>query len=174
MATSVDTNVLSYLLLNEDPDLADAAERALQRAAQEGAVVVSGPVLAELLAVGKWEEPELTTRLIEVGIEIDDRWDRTVWTYAAAAFNRYLSIRRPAEYECPQCGTRQRFRCSSCHAELGKPKHVLSDFLIGGHALRYECTLLTNDVGPYRSFFPDLRVIPLLPKAEEPEPGPDR
>ncbi len=163
VATSVDTNVLSYLLLDQDAALADAAVRALQGAAGLGAVVVGGPVMSELLAIGKWDEPELSARLGEAGIEIDDRWDREVWAYAAAAFNRYLGTRRPAEYECPQCGTRQRFRCHSCHADLGKPKHVLSDFLIGAHALRYDCALLTNDVGPYRSFFPDLQVVALLP-----------
>lgn len=163
MATSVDTNVLSYLMLDQDAALADAAVRALQGAAEQGAVVVSGPVMAELLAIGTWDEPELSARLSEAGIEIDDRWDRAVWTYAAAAFNRYLATRRSAEYECPQCGTRQRFRCNACHADLGKPKHVLSDFLIGAHALRYDCSLLTNDVGPYRSFYPDLRVVALLP-----------
>ena len=168
MATSVDTSVLSYLLLNEDPYLADAAERALHLAAQEGALVVSGPVMAELLAIGKWDEAELTSRLNEAGILIDDRWDRAVWSNAATAFSLYLSSRRPAEYDCPQCGTRQRFRCNSCHAELGKPKHVLSDFLIGAHALRYDCSLLTNDVGPYQSFFPDLLMVPLIPDVRDP------
>lgn len=95
-----------------------------------------GPVMAELLTVGTGGASELTARLSEVGIEIDDRWDRDVWVQAAAAFDRYLRTRRPAEYVCPRCGTRQRFRCASCHADLGRPRHVLADFLIGAHAAR--------------------------------------
>jgi hypothetical protein len=118
--------------------------------------------MAELLAVGTWDASQLATRLLDAGIEMDDRWDREVWAQAAAGFSRYLLARRPAEYVCPNCGTRQRFRCGTCGAELGKPRHVLADFLIGGHASRYECSLLTNDVGLYRSFFPNLHVVPLI------------
>ncbi len=166
VATSVDTNVLSYLLLNNDPGLADAAERALTRATREGAVLVSGPVMAELLAVGKWDGTELASRLTEAGIDIDDRWDLEIWTHAAAAFTRYMKTGHRAGSACPHCGTHQRLRCRCCHAELGWPKHVLSDFLIGGHALHYECSLLTHDAEPYRAFFPDLHVVPLLADAE--------
>lgn len=78
MATSVDTNVLSYLLLNESPTLADAAERALLSAAKDGILLVCGPVMAELLAVGTWDASQLATSLLDAGIEIDDRWDREV------------------------------------------------------------------------------------------------
>lgn len=167
MATSVDTNVLSYLLLNDDESLADAAERALQEAAAGGILLVCGPVFAELLAVGTWDASELASALSEVGIEIDDRWDRDVWAEAAAGFARYLRTRRPAEYVCPNCGTRQRFRCRTCRAELGRPRHVLADFLIGGHAARYGCALLTNDVGLYQSFFPQLHLVTLASSAAD-------
>lgn len=162
MATSADTNVLSYLLLNEHPTFADAAERALKTVASDGIVLVSGPVMAELLAVGTWDSSQLESKLLNAGLEIDDRWDVDVWAHAAAGFRRFLSARRSSEYVCPNCGTQQRFRCAACNAELGKPRHVLADFLIGGHASRYECALLTNDVGVYRSFFPDVHVVPLM------------
>ncbi len=103
MATSVDTNVLSYLLLDSDKALADADEQALAGAAAEGIVVVCGPVFAELLAIGVWDAAELPRS----HIEIDDRFNQDVWVDAVKAFAHYLDARRPAEYLCPDCSTRQ-------------------------------------------------------------------
>ncbi len=165
MATSVDTNVLSYLLLDSDKALADAAEQALANAAAEGIVAVCGPVFAELLAIGVWDATGLAAELSKSHIEVDDRFSRDAWVEAANAFAHYLDARRPAEYLCPTCGTRQRFRCRSCGSELGRPKHVLTDFLIGAHAKHFAYALLTHDTGVYESFFPQLRLLRLSPAA---------
>ena len=137
MATSVDTNRLRCLLLDSDKALADATEQALADAAAEGIVVVCGPVFAELLAVGVWDAPGLAAELPRSHIEVNDRFSQDAWVAAAKAFAHYLDARRPAEYLCPNCGARQRFRCRSCGSELGRPKHAFTDFLIGAHAVHF-------------------------------------
>jgi len=39
------------------------------------------------------------------------------------------------------------------------PRRILSDFIIGAHALRRHATLLTWDEGVYRTYFSDLAIV---------------
>lgn len=146
MVTCVDTNVISYLLLDADPDKAAAAQTALDNASGAGRIVVCGPVFAELLAAGAWDQPALLAGLSAMRLDLELDFDRHVWVGASVAYARYLAARRPADYTCPRCLARQRFRCRQCGQELSRPKHVLSDFLIGAFAQSREYALLTDDV----------------------------
>ena len=50
-------------------------------------------------------------------------------------------------------------KCSKCSAIITPKRLILSDFLIGGHALVEGGKLLTRDRGFYRSYFRQLEVI---------------
>ena len=47
-------------------------------------------------------------------------------------------------------------RCSYCGNKLDSKEHVLSDFYIGGFALKKCDAILTRDRGIYKKYFTDL------------------
>ncbi|MDP2949767.1 MAG: hypothetical protein Q8P22_09560 [Chloroflexota bacterium] len=76
---------------------------------------------------------------------------------AGRAWTDYVR-RRPARPACPQCGIAQDVRCSSCDASIQPRQHVLSDFVIGAHALVQADRLLTRDRGYYATYVPELKL----------------
>jgi len=49
--------------------------------------------------------------------------------------------------------------CPQCMAMLTKRLHVLADFLIGAHALVHADCIISRDLGVYRTYFNDLKVV---------------
>jgi len=137
MTTSVDTNVL-IALWNEDYALNTRASTALGKAMGRGALVVSAPVFAELLAAPGRSEEFLNEFLHDTGISAD--WDlgEAVWRLAGRGFQRYVRGRRK-------------------HRDTG-PRRILADFLIGAHALHNRFQLLTLDERVYKGTFPQLDI----------------
>jgi predicted nucleic acid-binding protein len=60
---------------------------------------------------------------------------------------------------CHQCGQAVTADCPQCRAPLTKRLHVLADFIIGAHALIHADGILSRDLGIYKTYFSDLRVI---------------
>lgn len=137
MITAIDTNVI-VALWDRDPMLNRAAQSALDRALDQGGLVISAPVAAELLACHGREENFVDSFLAETGIGVDWELGEPVWRAAGRAFQAYALRRR-----------RERGSGS---------RRILADFLIGAHALEKGCELLTLDDGLYRAAFPDLRI----------------
>jgi predicted nucleic acid-binding protein len=137
MTTAIDTNVIVALWDAEDT-LHRVARAALDKAFDEGTLVISGAVYAELLAAPGRTEAFIDEFCEETGIEVEWEVGERVWRVAGAAFQSYSARRR-----------KQR---------SAEPRRILTDFLIGAHALVSGYKLLTLDVGIYQASFPKLGV----------------
>lgn len=138
MITAVDTNVLIGIW-NEDDALNATARSAIDASLALGSLVISAPVFAELLAAPNRAETFLDYFFSETGITVDWNLNESDWRMAGRAFRAYASRR-----------SKQR--------DPG-PRRILTDFLIGAHALRRGYRLLTLDDRLYRAAFPRLPII---------------
>jgi predicted nucleic acid-binding protein len=139
MTTSIDSNIIVALWRQDDP-LNDIAAKMLIRARKQGRLIVSAPVYAELMGDPRRTESELNEFLRDTGIFIDWTLDERTWREAGRAYQGYVQRRR---------------------SETGTyPRRILTDFLIGAHALVRGYTLLTFDQRLYATAFPTLPIIP--------------
>jgi predicted nucleic acid-binding protein len=137
MTTAVDTNVM-IALWDKDAALSLAAQNALDAAFNRGTLVAAAPVFAELLAAPGHSETFVGSFFEETGITVDWELPEQIWRSAGRAFQAYPERRR-----------RQRDRGA---------RGILTDFLIGAHALTNGCRLLTLDDRLYRTAFPKLSI----------------
>lgn len=138
MRTAIDTNIISALWTGEPH--ADGVRVALLRARDEGSLVISPIVYAEISA-----HPRVTPRLVdrflsETGIEADFIMSEPAWREVASRFSRYAKRRRASRG--------------------GSSKRLLADFMIAAHALVQADRLLTFDSGAaYQRDFPELSLL---------------
>ncbi len=137
MTTAIDTNVI-VALWDDDPSISLAAETALETAFRRGSLVVSAPVVAELIAAPGRTEAFITLFLEENGIAIDWDFGETIWLSAGRAFQAHAERRR-----------KQRDH---------RTRRLLADFLIGAHAHIRGYRLLSLDERIYRAAFPALKI----------------
>jgi predicted nucleic acid-binding protein len=135
--TSLDTNVLVYLL-NQDDALNRRALVGIENARRSGRLVVCGPVYAELLGLPSRTQTILDEFFSLGGIEIEWRFEADVWRTAGVAFQGYVKRRLGDGKELP--------------------RRILTDFLVGAHAVIRGYTLLTVDKRLYKVSFSGIRV----------------
>ena len=135
MITAVDTNVLLDVLLF-DQFHEPQSEAQLRDAYDRGAVLVCDIVYAELVPAFP---------------------DRNVLDGALAAIGAQLSpIDTAIAWEAGMRWRRYR--------EAGGPRQrIMTDFLIGAHALAAADAFLTRDQGFYRTYFPELSLSAASP-----------
>jgi predicted nucleic acid-binding protein len=131
MITAVDTSVLLDVIM-ADPVHGPSSRERLKKAYDDGALIVSDVVYAELAPQFASREDE-DAALIEIGI-------RLVTSGADVAF---LAGQKWGEYR--KAG--------------GSRTRLLADFLIGAHAKVHAERLVTRDRGFYREYFADLRLL---------------
>jgi predicted nucleic acid-binding protein len=153
--TAIDTNVLFDLLI-PDTAFGEVSRRALEHSLQAGRLVINDMVYAELAAHFP-SQHELDRFLTDTGIEIVPPSSAAL----ARAGRTWAHYRRQRDdtFCCPQCGHTQRTRCESCGATLQGRQRLLSDFLIGAHAVSHADRLMTRDRGYYRTYFPELSLL---------------
>jgi hypothetical protein len=128
---AVDTNVVLDVLL-PDPAFAGRSLAALEKAAQDGGLVICETVAAEIGAqfarVQAYREMMERVSLKLIASDL-------ATTYAAGrAFREY-------------------------RARGGRRDRLLADFMVGAHALHQADALLTRDRGYYATYFPRLKVL---------------
>lgn len=146
--TSVDTNVITGLL-NEDDAFNIPAKRALQKAAAKGSLVVCAPVYVELCAMPKRDDFDLDIFLRKVRIEVDWVINEEMWRKAGAANARHVARRR----EHARLAKTSRTRTEA------PAKRIAADFLIGSHAVIRGADLLTFDKGIFKTYFPSVKIV---------------
>lgn len=164
MQTAVDTNLLSVLLRGKPANQAQLVAEVLIEHDRQGRLVICPAVWAELRVL--ISEQKLNSFLKDNRIAVDWELTPAVWAAAAEAFARYLQRRRQSGslYYCSACGMEISVSCPQCGRIQGFPRHILSDFLIGAHALHRANLLLTADEGILQRYFPALKVAnPLEP-----------
>ncbi|WP_050032769.1 type II toxin-antitoxin system VapC family toxin [Halorubrum halophilum] len=157
MTTAVGTN--AFLALLYDDEYADASETAIRHAYQEGAVVVTPVVYAELAADGRFDSAADLDRFLEdFSVKVVDP-SREARFLAGDRFREYVD-RRPDGIQCPACGEKRSVDCEKCAESLSPRQHIAADFLIGAHAA-IDCDgLISFDEGFYSTYFPALPVFP--------------
>ena len=138
MTTAIDTNII-VALWDSDRTLSRVAQSALDGALARGALVLSAPVFAELMAAPGRSAAFLDAFVRDTGLRVDCNLDEAVWRAAGRAFQKYAGRRR--EQQSPG------------------PRRILADFLIGAHASVGGYQLLTLDDRLYRAAFPGLRLV---------------
>jgi predicted nucleic acid-binding protein len=155
MTAVIDSNILFDLLVG-DPKSSSAARQVLSDTAGLGRLVISPAVYAEI-AAGFGNRGELEEFLHDLDIELVAPSPEALWR-AAEAWIAYTRRRRRS-IQCLRCGQRIDVQCPACHSPLVWRQHLITDFLIGGHALADADMLLTRDRGYYRTYFPQLKIV---------------
>jgi len=137
MRTAIDTNVISALWSAEP--LSKGLPEILEKAADEGGLVICAPVYAELHAHPGAAADFVDRFLAATAITIDFDLGEPVWREASLRFARYAKRRRGSGG--------------------GRAKRFLVDFVVGAHALLRADRLLTLDTSRYGKDFPELKQI---------------
>lgn len=136
MSIAVDTNVIINVIGGDQ----DASKRAAETLTRHGArtgLVISPIVFAELFAHPGWQPKEMQAFLKATFIAIEWELTAEVWSQAGEAFRSFA---------------RRRGR------DLGIPRRILADFVIGAHAARVGA-LITSDSKFYCTNFPALKLV---------------
>ena len=156
MITAVDTNILLDILIPGEQH-AESSKRLLDTHLAAGKLILCEVVFAELAAKFPSEQ-ELKLFLAETGIRLVPSQEKALHI-AGARWAEYARRSKRSEFTCAECGRGVTVNCPHCKAALTRRQTVLSDFLIGAHALVQSDCLLSRDLGIYKINFRDLKVI---------------
>lgn len=132
MITAVDTNILLDILL-PDPKFGSTSIALLEQAYDQGALIICEIVYAELVPQFK-DKPFLDKILRKINVSVVPI-DQEI---AFLAGKKWGSYRKSG----------------------GKRERIITDFLIGAHALLRAERLLSRDRGFYRQYFKELLLVP--------------
>lgn len=132
MITAIDSNILIDVI-GTSSRLTDPAIRALDQARQEGALIISPIVVAEI--AGHFSSVTQEEKCLrEMGLRLID-FTMVDAHHAGLAYVAYRT-----------------------RSKDPKPR-MLADFLVGAHASHQADCLMTRDRGYYRTYFPKLKII---------------
>ncbi|MBA4418230.1 MAG: nucleotide-binding protein [Syntrophus sp. (in: bacteria)] len=129
----------------------------LDRHVSVGQLIICEVVYAELAA---WfsSEKELKAFLSETGIRLVYSNEKSLYI-AGTRWAEYTRKGSKNLFSCAKCGNGFEVTCPQCTTVLNKRFHVPADFLIGAHALVNADCILSRDLGVYKTYFSDLKVV---------------
>ena len=155
MIKAIDTNILLDILI-PNSDYLDSSLACLLSSSPTDELVICPAVFAEL-GVHFLSFEDCINFLNDTGIEMTSLSTETLYV-AGNAWKTYLRKKKDKIF-CPSCGKGQKIVCSSCGKEISSRQHILSDFIIGAHAINQTDQLITRDRGFYRSYFHGLEIV---------------
>lgn len=154
MITAIDTNILLDILIADKMHFANSKNLIDMQMAQ-GQLIISEVVYAEL-ASQFGSGSELKDFLSSTSIKPVPSNEKAL-VLAGERWKVY-SRRKKKELQCPECGKFITAHCESCHTVLSFRQRIVSDFMIGAHALVHAQRLLSRDRGFYKTYFKDVDV----------------
>lgn len=152
MIFALDTNVILDVLF-QDEEFHETSRETLENKSEEGFFVISPEVYSELVAAFKtrFENPveKLDSFLEEKQIVLEPHGRSSL----GAAGKKWMEYSSSDEVECPECGSENVFECESCGEDVTWRNHLITDFMIGGHAQEKADALITRDEGYFRNYF---------------------
>jgi len=158
MIIAVDTNILIDIL-NKDKKYFESSADLLDKALKQGTLIINEVVYAELASLFKQKE-KLDEFLNDFDIMLKPSNEKVLWE-ASKSWKVYI-VGRGKQIQCPNCGAKFILRCKNCSNIVAFRQHIISDFLIGGHARVLADSILTRDRGYYRAYFKDLSLFPVF------------
>ena len=156
MITAVDTNIILDVLIPGEP-FSESSKELLDRHLSMGNLILCEVVFAELAARFTSEE-ELASFLADTRMNLVYSNEKSLYI-AGSRWAEYARKSAKNRLTCGKCGYAFEATCPQCQAVLTKRLHVLADFLIGAHALVQADCILSRDLGVYKTYFSDLKVI---------------
>ncbi len=154
MKIAIDTNILFDILL-PDPEYKDTSLDLIIEYSRTYKVIISEMVYSELASqFGKRKTLDLF--LHDANVFLENTTARGLWI-AAEAWKEYTQ-KRDKTLQCSKCGNQQIISCKECGEFITVRQHMISDFIIAGHAQDKAEKLITRDRGFYRKYFKDLKV----------------
>jgi predicted nucleic acid-binding protein len=135
----LDTNIVVGVLEGEEA-LANRLARVVDRPAEQGDVLISPIVYAELLAAPARPPALVEAFLSQTAVRVDWSLEKAIWQAAGLAY-RASVLHRHRE------------------GALVTRRRIVADFVIGAHAVGRQATLLTWDEGIYHTYFPELITV---------------
>lgn len=155
MITALDTNILLDILIPDEINF-ERSKKLLDEHYEKGRLVICEVVYAEL-AAEFLDKNDLRDFLKDTGIRLINSSEKAL--HIAGEKWRQYTKHRKKEIRCPFCSNRIRVTCSECGHDIYSKQYIISDFIIGAHAIVHAEVLLSRDRGFYKAYFKDLKVI---------------
>jgi predicted nucleic acid-binding protein len=159
LITAVDTNILLDILIPGELH-SESSKRLLDKHLLSGKLILCEVVFAELAARFPSEQ-ELKLFLAETGMRLVPSNEESLHI-AGTRWAGFAKKGKKDRFSCGNCGNLFEAACPKCRMVLTRRQLVLGDFLIGAHALVHADCLLSRDLGVYKNYFHDLKLVSSL------------